>query len=452
MMSKVDTGTTLGAHSTSVQALAPVPEDKRIFGTISYTLMWWSSMIVIQAFVLGQGMLPPAGELNLIQALVVTFLAFLVILPVLFSLNAVPGLRMGIPYMVQCRPAFGFKGSYVAGAIRGIPAFFWYGIGSWIGASAITHLTNQFFGFGNIWVVFILFQIAQTFLAYYGIESIKWFETSMAVVIFIIMAYMLMTLVSHPSAGIKESWQHAGSWGMPFFLSLTAACGMIITTAVSISDFSRFLTNKPSANWLGHVIGLFPPNFFIVILGILAAATSGIWDPVEALYSLAPSPLLGAILLIFIVLAQFTTNITNNIVAPAMTLIDIFKITWGRAVIITGVISILTCPWILLGSDNFFKFIAYYAAFLGPTLGILLADYYIVRKQQYNVEDLYKEQDGEYSYPRGYSKNGLISLVVGFIAAIMVFELSWIIGLLVSGIVYILLMRSAVGTSSSSGQ
>ena len=120
---------------SSADTLSPIDAEHRIFGLPSYILMWWSSLIVIQAFVLGQGFLPPNGSLNLLQALVVVVVAnFLFI--VLFSLNGRPGMRYGIPFSIQVRAGFGVRGAKLAEFLRAMPAIIWYGIGSWIAAGS----------------------------------------------------------------------------------------------------------------------------------------------------------------------------------------------------------------------------------------------------------------------------------------------------------------------------
>jgi len=115
-------------------SLQPTSATARVFSLGSYVLMWWSSLIVVQAFALGQGFLPPVGRLNLTQAIVVMVVAAVASI-VMFSLNGEPGLRYGIPYSIQSRTSFGVRGSKFAELLRAVPAIIWCGIGTWIGVT-----------------------------------------------------------------------------------------------------------------------------------------------------------------------------------------------------------------------------------------------------------------------------------------------------------------------------
>ena len=198
-------GTSELNQNSKRESLRPVPYDKRIFGLLTYITLWISSMVVIQLFMIGQSFLPPAGGLNLFQAGVVTVVSALFI-GWLFVVNSKPGMEHGIPFIVQARLPFGYNGARIASLIRVIPAVFWYGIGSWIGASAIDYITQTIWGWGNIWLFFILFQVLQTAIAYYGIQSIKWFDSVLSVVIMGFLIYIIYQLFNVGSVKVAESW------------------------------------------------------------------------------------------------------------------------------------------------------------------------------------------------------------------------------------------------------
>src|SRR5947209_17245855 len=163
-------------------SFAPVSDKERIFALTTYVFLWWSSLKPIQMFILGQTFLPPAGALNIVQAITVVVVTGLIVTMV-FSLNGMFGQRHGLAYAIQLRLSFGIRGARIPAAIRALPAIVWYGIGSWIRAMAVAGITQQLFGFGNVMVYFVLFQVFQTALAYFGIQTIKWFESVMAIVI-----------------------------------------------------------------------------------------------------------------------------------------------------------------------------------------------------------------------------------------------------------------------------
>lgn len=409
-------------------SMDPIPNNERIFGLPSYIAMWVSSMVVIQIFIVGQSFLPPSGSLNIVQAIWVTIISSF-ILWIMFVLNSAPGIKYGIPFIVQARSSFGYKGARIASLIRVIPAVFWYGIGSWIGASAMVFITETIWGWGNIWVFFILFQVAQTAIAYFGIKSIKWFDSALSVVVLGFLIYILYQIIQLGGLSLSENWTAGGSWGQPFFVAITASVGVLITASINNGDLGRYLENKPKNNWIGHFVGIVPMFILMLLIGILSAAATGIWDPIQALVSVIPSPIVAVAMMFFIIVAQFTTNLTINIKPPALVLVEMFDMKWGIAVIVVGILSIATFPWLLLTSAAFNQFIAFYSAFLGPLLGILLADYYLIRKQKINVEEYYDQQVS-------YNWLGIGTLLISGIVGIIFLPISWMVSLPLSVLLY----------------
>jgi NCS1 family nucleobase:cation symporter-1 len=144
-----------GVDADSIQ---PTSREGRVFSTLSYVLMWWSSLIVVQAFALGQGMLPPIGKLNLMQSLLIMALAGGIFV-VMLSLNGQPGLKYGIPFSVQTRSSFGVRGSKIVEFLRALPALIWYGIGTWIAALAMDGILKTVTGFTTPVMPYVYFVI-----------------------------------------------------------------------------------------------------------------------------------------------------------------------------------------------------------------------------------------------------------------------------------------------------
>ena len=427
-------------------SLSPIPSTARVFSTGSYVLMWWSSLIVIQAFVLGQGFLPPSGSMNIFQAFLVMLLAGLVAV-VMFSLNGDAGNRYGIPYLIQSRASFGVRGSKIVEFLRALPAIAWYGIGTWIAALSLDGILKTLVGFTAPWTTFTYFVVMQglqTWLAWGGIRTMKWFNVYGSLIITAVMVYMLIHIVSTHGFQIEESWRRAADWGPAFWAGLTTAIGILATVMLNIGDMTRHLESSPRANWLGHFFGVLPPWFFMLTLGIVAGAALGIWDPVQALMQLSPNAFALVVLLAFILVAQFTTNLTINILPPALIFMDAFKISWHKAVVLCGVLGVLSCPWLLLANMQVFSgFILYYSALFGPILGVMLADYYIVRKRHLVVEDLYvADATSKHWYQGGFKLAALVAVAIPSVITMLWFlPVSWLVGLPAGFVLYLLFNR-----------
>lgn len=435
-----------GHHETpsNTDSLSPIPQQSRVFGGISYVLMWWSSLIVIQAFALGQAFLPPIGSLNLLQAGTVVVIA-MVLFVVMFSLNGQAGMKYGIPYSIQVRSGFGTRGARIVELLRALPAIIWYGIGTWIAALSLNGILGEIIGFNPDWAPFLYFlglQVLQSVLAYRGIRTMKWFNGIGSIVIAGIMLYMMLNILSTHGFKIEESWRHEGSWGTPFWVSLTAAIGVLATVMLNISDMSRHLKPSQKSLWLGHLLGVAPPWFFMLALGMVAGASLGIWDPVQALIQLSPSTGAMLLLLSFVLIAQITTNLTINILPPTLVFMEIFGVRWSSGVVITGVLGALSAPWLIMSNFNaFMAFILHYSAVFGPILGVMLADYFVRQKQTLNIEGLYQDDPSSpYWGFGGYNLAGLVAVFCTAAVTIMWFlPLSWIIGLPAGFVIYLLL-------------
>lgn len=155
----------------------------------------------------------------------------------------------------------------------------------------------------------------------------------------------------------------------------------------------------------------------------------------------APSAAIGIALLVFIVLAQITTNLTINILPPTMVFQDIFNLTWKQGTILTGVLSVITFPWILLNSQWFFTFINIYAAFLGPILGIMVSDYWVVRRQRLLVDGLYADRGGAYWFRSGFSPAGYITLILASAVSLVFLNVSWFVGMPLAFVLHVGLVK-----------
>jgi NCS1 family nucleobase:cation symporter-1 len=224
--------------------------------------------------------------------------------------------------------------------------------------------------------------------------------------------------------------------------------GFWATLAADMPSLSRFIkAPKNERNWFkrnksqifGNIIAMPLTNTFMVIIGAVSYIAVMNYDPVVALQEAASGFILG-VLLIMIVLAQWSTNTSANVI-PAATIFSNVggpKIPFWVGVIIAGVIGIVVQPWSLFGV--IIPALLVIGGILSAIVGILFTDYYVIRKRRVNVKDLY-EADGQFKYMKGVNLAGMISWIIGGAAAYYLSTYSFIVGFVVGAIIYYILAK-----------
>jgi len=429
------------------ESLAPKPKEGRTVSPIDYMFMWIGDGVNLGNMTLGASLVVAGiATLNLFQTFAAAIIAIGIISTV-FALNDRLGYRTGIPYVVQLRMSFGVKGSIISSLLRGIPAIVWYGFQSWIGGTALNEIAKVFTGgaFDNVVVCFVLLQLVQIGLSLYGFHAIKWVESLTSIVIMVALLYVFGVLLTSHSAVITEKWIHAqGSWGLPFFAFIMMFMGNYAAIFLSAADYSRELKSGISDVKRGflYFLPILIAYGFVLAIGAMLASATGISNPVKAFAIVVDNSYITVFVSAFIVMGAIAVNMVANIIPPTYVITLITKLKYKVAVTITGLLALGSFPWVLVqdsSAKGLGMFILIYSAFLGPIVSILLIEYYILRKQNVNVADLYKE-DGPFA---GYNPAAMLALLIGAGAAFTKVELAWIIGVVVSGISYILLMKYA---------
>ena len=423
-----------------IEAVTPIRSEARIFSLLSYTMMMWATLIVIQAFVLGQTLLPPHGELNLLQAILVIIVSCTLI-AIFMSLNGQPGLKHGIPYSIQLRTTFGVRGSRVPQALRLIPALIWYGIGTWIAALSMDGIVYTLTGYSPPemkYIYFLALQTIQTWLAYEGVRVMKWFNVYASVALVLLMGNMMINVLHTHSLELSQTWYTEGTWGLPFWVGINTVIGGLAAVIANSSDLSRYLEPKQISLWLGNFLGILLPLGFMITLGLMASVATNEWDPVEALMELSPSVELMLLLLVFILIAQFSTSLTLNILPTALIFEEAFGVSWQRGVILSGILGALTFPWFILQSgENLILFISYYTCFFGPIVGCMIADYNL-RGHKMDLDQIYlNDATSPYWFRHGINWAGILAILLpAVVTMIWSLKVSWLIGLPLGYIIY----------------
>jgi nucleobase:cation symporter-1, NCS1 family len=446
--------------------LAPIPMSHRTWGLYNYASLWVAMSVCIPTYMLASGLI--AGGMSWWQAIGTILLGNLIVL-VPMLLNAHAGAKYGIPFPVFVRASFGVRGANIPAVLRALVACGWFGIQSWIGGQAIYSMLKIAWPAsstiaGGQWICFFAFWLLNIAVIWRGIETIKFLE-GIGAPFMLGIGLLLLWWISGKAGGLgpvlsAPSKFHTTAEFLAFFIpSLTGMVGFWATVALNIPDFTRYAKSQKS-QMLGQAIGLPAAMTLYSFIGVAVTSASvvlfgeAIWDPVVLLGKFN-QPLIALVALIALLVATLNTNVAANVVSPSNDFSNLNPrlISFRTGGLITGVVGILMMPWKLLTSFSsyIFGWLVGYSGLLGPIAGVMIADYFLVRRAHLNVDDLYR-RGGEYEYDGGVNIKAVVALVTGIVVALVglvvpplrwLYDYAWFIGFAVSGAVYVLLMRRA---------
>src|SRR5436853_6975560 len=406
------------------------------------------------------------GGMNWKQAVITIFVGnVIVMVPML--LNSHPGAKYGIPFPVLARASFGVLGANVAAVLRALVACGWFGIQTWVGGEAISSLLTILFpGWAQVEhrtaICFLAFWRINLAVILKGIEYIRFLQGISAPVLLAV--GLLLLGWAYRSAGGFGPMLSAPSRFANFadfleFLvpALNATVCFWATVSLNIPDFTRFARSQRQQA-IGQAIALPTTMTLYSLIGILVTSATvviygtAIWDPVQLL-SRFHSPVAVIISLLAILLATLNVNIGANVVSPANDFSNLWprKISFRTGGVITCFMGIVLMPWKLLANHRTFIFgwLGGYAAVLGPVAGIMICDYFVIRRRVLLVEDLYL-RGSAYEYAGGFNWRAILALVMGSGVALVglavpsvraLYDYSWFVGFAVSYAAYYALMR-----------
>jgi nucleobase:cation symporter-1, NCS1 family len=429
------------AGSLYNEDLAPVSWDRRKWGLASFAALWISMSACIPTYMLASSLI--GGGMNWWEAILTVFLGNLIVL-IPMVLNAHAGTRYGIPFPVLCRASFGTIGANLPALLRALVACGWFGIQTWIGGSAIYKILAIFFpglaapGMSTLFGItlpqfacFLFFWAINMWVVYMGIDSIR-FLLNIKAPLLIALGLLLLwwayrtaggfgPILSQPSA-FDPGQPKAGQFFSFFFPALTGMIGFWATLSLNIPDFSRYARSQRD-QIIGQTLGLPLTMALYAFIGVAVTSATTIiygqtiWDPTDVLARFK-NPVLLFVAMLALCIATLATNIAANVVSPANDFSQMAprKISFRTGGLITGIIGVLIMPWKLVAdpSGYIFTWLIGYSALLGPIGGIMIADYFVVRRRQLNVGELYDEM-GEYRYTNGIS----LAAVVAFVLAVL---------------------------------
>ncbi|MFJ6935055.1 NCS1 family nucleobase:cation symporter-1 [Streptomyces sp. NPDC101132] len=463
--------------------LLPVPVARRRWTTYNFAALWVGMAHNIPSWMLASGLI--ALGMDWRQAVLTIAAANLIVLvPMLLTGHAGP--KYGIPFPVLARASFGLRGANLPALIRAGVACAWFGIQTWIGGSGIFVLLGTLFGGWTggrhiagqpwaLWVCFLLFWALELAIIHRGMETLRRFENWAAPFV-IVGALVLLGWIAAKAGGLGPLLDQPSrlGWGADFWqVFFPALMGMIAfwaTLSLNIPDFTRFGAGQ-RAQVYGQSLGLPTTMTLFALLSVLVTSGSQavygapVWDPVQ-LAAKADSVFGLLFALVTVLVATISVNIAANVVSPAYDLANLAPrhIDFRRGALITGVVGVLCMPWKLTSTPELYIFtwLGLVGGLLGTVAGILIADYWLVRRTRLELAELYR-RDGRYWYRGGWNPAALAAFALGGVLAVggshsapgkgpfpeqglipflkPLADYGWAVGLAASLLLYVLLMR-----------
>ena len=445
--------------------LAPVSPERRTWRTYNYAALWISMSVNIPTYMLASGMI--AGGMNWKQALFTVFLGnVLVLIPML--LNAHAGARYGIPFPVFARASFGVLGANIPAILRALVACGWFGIQTWIGGEAVNAMLVALapswghFAYGPA-VCFAAFWLLNVLVILRGIETIRFLQGISAP--FLLLIGLALLLWARGKAGgfgpmlaTPSKFQSFGEFFRFFIPSLTGVVGFWATVSLNIPDFTRYARSQRD-QMIGQALGLPATMTFYSFIGIAVTSATliifgqALWDPVAVLSRLG-NPFAVVLAMLALLMATLNVNVAANVVSPANDFSNLSprRVSFRTGGLITCLVGIAMQPWKLMANygSYIFGWLVGYSGFLGPIAGVLICDYFVVRKKNLVPQDLYV-RGGQYEYSRGFNWQAIAALAAGAAVAFIgllvpplriLYNYAWFVGFAVSFFAYLVLTKA----------
>ena len=457
--------------------LAPVPVRERTWSTYNYAALWIAMAHCIPTYMMSSALI--GAGMNWWQALITILLGnSIVLIPIL--LNSHAGTKYGIPFPVFARASYGTIGSNLPALMRAIVACGWFGIQAWIGGEALhtffasiipswpTLLGGPIGGHpATEWLSFLLFWGLNILIIYRGMDLLRRFENWAAPFVLVMTAALLAWAVwrAHGLGYLLHEKGKFDTWAAfrPVFIpSLTAMIGFWATLSLNMPDFTRFGRSQREQA-IGQTVALPTTMTVFAAMGVIITSAAvviyptmslnDLWDPLK-LVAQFKQPLVIAISMFTVVVATLSVNIAANVVSPANDFANAFPkwISFRTGGLITGLLAIAMQPWRLLADPKgyIFEWLLGYSGGLGSIGGVMIVDYWLVRRKELELGDLYRRK-GTYTYAAGWNWRAVVATVVGCVLAWIgklvpalhpLYDYAWFVGFGAAAVTHYVLMKA----------
>ncbi|MGV9415814.1 NCS1 family nucleobase:cation symporter-1 [Nocardia sp. NPDC003693] len=421
------------------------PLKKQTWGTYNIFAFWMSDVHSVGGYVTAGSLF--ALGLHSWQVLIALVVGITIVYG-LCNLVAKPSQVTGVPYPVMCRSSFGVIGANIPAIIRGLIAVAWYGIQTFLASAALNVALIKLFpdlapyavvddyGFLGLsalgWVSYLILWVLQAAVFWRGMESIRRFidfcGPAVYVVMFILCGYLIYKAGwSGIDLNMGQTATLTGWSAVPVMLGAIALVVSYFSgPMLNFGDFSRYGRTFAAVK-RGNLLGL-PVNFLVFSLLVVVTASLTIpvygeliTDPVATVARIDNTfaIVLGALTF---TIATIGINIVANFISPAFDFSHVSpqRISWRMGGMIAAIGSVLITPWNLYNNPDVIHYtLETLGAFIGPLFGVLIADYYLVRKQRVIVDELFTMSErGTYWYRRGYNPAAIAATAAGALVAV----------------------------------
>ena len=454
--------------------LAPLPPNERTWGWFSIFNVWSNDIQSLFGYTLAASLFLSYGLSGWWVMAAIICAGFIVMLMV--NLTGKPSVKYGIPFPVLIRASLGVNGANLPAVLRAIIGIFWYGVQTYFASTAVAILLTLMIGGSDAtllglnstaWIAFVIVWLFQIMLFWAGIEPIKHFLNWAGPLVYVVMV-VLMGMIWYQSGAellpaISSIFTSNSDYDGNQLQAFTAIIGTMVAyfaaVVINFGDFSRFLRSERDMK-LGNLIGL-PINMFffsfialVITAGTLVVFGEALTNPSDIVERVNAVPLTVVAALTFFA-ATVGINMVANFIPPAYDLANLFPkhISFRKGGLITAIIAFFVGGlWLsFISKIGIVGFVNAIGAVIAPFFGILVVDYYLIKRQHIDMNDLFSDKPtGAYYYYKGWNIRGLIAFAIGAvfsIATILVPVLSklegygFLMGAAIGGIVYWLLMR-----------
>ncbi|MNG74599.1 putative allantoin permease [compost metagenome] len=431
-------------HHLLEPSILPIKRQQRSIGTLGFTWIWIGIAFMIATFQLGA---TGVSGLPLLQVVAVILLANFV-LALLMTLTADIGTEHGLSFAVYLRAPFGVYGTHIPSLFRGLVAAIWFGIQTYLGALALSGIVEYLTGFDNWAVWYVIFAVVQVINTALGIKAVEFLSSIAAPAIIAISVWMYLTLdVLAVTKGVNI-WTFVGDKPLTIMTLFLANVAFWSTLAVDIPNITRYVRTPTEARgffarnrhiFLAQLVALPLTQTWIAVIGAASFIAAGDWNPINVIQAQSTGFSL-IVLMVLVVLAQWSTNTAANLIPAALTFVNAGapRVKYPTAVVIAGIIGTLSMPWAIL--DNLFAFLFSYGSFLSAIGGIMVADYYLIRRRRLNVPQLY-QLHGQFHYWRGFNPAGLLAWAAASLLAYFSGDWAFVVGFVGGLVIHAVLMK-----------